>query len=153
MVNFDALPKDKPNNNSVAKGTYEAVIFDAKMVESKTGNGEYMNVSFKTASGFVNENYFDSDKPFLQWKLGQLLKATNVTLKGEGTLKDIAKVVKGKKVMIDADVNDRGYACIDYSGEGVYSIDTVTQADVEAAAALDAELTEAIEADILDEDF
>ena len=47
---------------------------------------------------FVNENYFESDKPFLMYKLGRLLKAV-VNYKGEGSLKDVAKV-KGKKVIV-----------------------------------------------------
>src|SRR5574344_1994874 len=107
MLNFSKLPTAKPNNNSVAEGTYNAIIFKSEMRKSKTSDNEYLNVSFKLdEGGFVNENYFDSDKPFLQYKLGQLLKACKVTLAGEGTLKDVQKVIQGKKVIIDVAVND-----------------------------------------------
>lgn len=167
MINFDSLPKDKPSQNNISNGTFTAVVFDAKMMVSKTTNNEYLNVSFKVDDGgFVNENYFESDKPFLLWKLSNLLKACGVQLEGEGSLKDVAKVIKGKKVIIDVAVNDRGYGALDYSGnnEGIYPIGgkstetetTVTAeqvSSVEDAAVLDADVEEAVEADLFDEDF
>lgn len=154
MVKFDALPKDKPSQNNVTDGRYTATIFDAKMVASKTTPGtEYLNVSFKVNDGFVNENYFDSDKPFLLYKLGRLLKACKVELAGEGSLKDVAKVVKGKTVIIDVVVNDRGYGALDYSGnnEGIYSIDEIE----ELTPTLEESIGEVIDTDvaILDEEF
>ena len=151
MLNFSKLPTAKPNNNSVAEGTYNATIFKSGMRKSKTSDNEYLNVSFKLdEGGFVNENYFDSDKPFLMYKLGRLLKACNVELKGKGSLKDVAKVIKGKKVIIDVVVNDRGYGALDYSGdkEGIYP---TTEDHV-----MDEEVSQAIEAntiDMSDEDF
>lgn len=167
MINFDSLPKDKPSQSNVSNGTFEAVVFDAKMMVSKTTNNEYLNVSFKIDNGgFVNENYFESDKPFLLWKLSNLLKACNVQLEGEGSLRDVAKVIKGKKVIIDVAVNDKGYGALDYSGnnEGIYPINgkaveaeptvTATQvAAVEDTAVLDADVEEAVQADLFDEDF
>ena len=156
MLNFSKLPTAKPNNNSVAEGTYNATIFKSEMRKSKTTDNEYLNVSFKLdEGGFVNENYFDSDKPFLQYKLGQLLKACKVTLAGEGTLKDVQKVIQGKKVIIDVSVNDNGYGSLDYSGnhEGIYAPDTAPTeeevADPFAAVAVDAEVEQAL----VDEDF
>ena len=127
------------------------------MLVSKTINNEYLNVSFKIdGGGFVNENYFDSDKPFLQYKLGQLLKACKVTLAGEGTLKDVQKVIQGKKVIIDVAVNDNGYGSLDYSGnhEGIYAPDAAPAeeeevADPFATVAVDAEVEQAL----VDEDF
>ena len=155
MLNFNALPQDKPNSNTVADGRYEAVVYKAEMVNKKDGSGEYLNVSFKLdKGGFVNENYFDSDKPFLQYKLGRLLKACNVSLSGEGTLRDVAKVVKEKRVIIDVVVNDRGYGALDYSGanEGIYPI-TATPAPT-ASVAMQPEVSQAIEANVdFNEDF
>ena len=156
MLNFEKLPQDKPNNNSVEAGRYEAEVFKTQMMVGKESNNEYLNVSFKIKDGgFVNENYFESDKPFLLYKLGRLLKACGVTLSGEGTLKDVAKVIKGKKVIIDVVVNDRGYGSLDYSGnnEGIYPING---AEVKATeeVTMDTEVSQAIEADVMtDEDF
>lgn len=161
MLNFDALPKDKPAGNSVNPGRYNAVVFKSEMMKSKTTGSEYLNVSFKIdGGGFVNENYFDSDKPFIQYKLGRLLKACNATLKGEGTLKDVAKVIQGKKVTIDVEVNDRGYGTLDYSGgnEGIYPLGeipaTADGGEVETpSVVLDSDLNQAIETEVVDEDF
>lgn len=153
MIQFNALPKDKPSQNNIKNGTYTATVFKCEMRTGKESGTEYLNVSFLCdGGGFVNENYFDSDKPFLQYKLGQLLKACNVTLEGEGTLKDVAKVVKGKKVIIDVVVNDKGYGALDYSGnnEGIYPVGTNTKSNTEEdAPELDTDIDEAIE----DEDF
>lgn len=160
MLNFDKLPTDKPNQNAVTEGRYTAEIFKCQMMVSKTTNNEYLNVSFKLdGGGFVNENYFDSDKPFLLYKLGRLLKACNIELNGEGSLKDVAKVIKGKKVIIDVAVNDNGYGSLDYSGsnEGIYNInetDVTTEDDLGQSVTIDPEVNQAIEADVdTNEDF
>lgn len=145
MLNFTSLPKDKPNNNSVAEGRYNAIVFKSEMRKSKESNNEYLNVSFKIDNGgFVNENYFDSDKPFLMYKLSRLLLACNTPLEGEGTLKDVAKVIQGKRVVIDVVVNDRGYGSLDYSGdkEGIYPIGYTGNEE------LDPEVSQAIEANV-----
>lgn len=145
MIQFNSLPKDKPSQNTIKNGRYTATVFKCEMRNGKDTGTEYLNVSFLCdGGGFVNENYFDSDKPFLQYKLGQLLKACKVTLEGEGTLKDVAKVIKGKKVIIDVIVNDRGYGALDYSGnnDGIYPIENNNTPE------LDADIDQAI-----DEDF
>ena len=145
MLNFTSLPKDKPNNNSVAEGRYNAIVFKSEMRKSKESNNEYLNVSFKIDNGgFVNENYFDSDKPFLMYKLSRLLLACNTPLDGEGRLKDVAKVIQGKRVVIDVVVNDRGYGSLDYSGdkEGIYPIGYTGNEE------LDPEVSQAIEANV-----
>lgn len=154
MMNFDALPKDKPNQNNVTDGRFRAKVFKTEMRTGKDSNNEYLNVSFKlNDGGFVNENYFDSDKPFLQYKLGRLLSACKVTLSGKGTLRDVAKVIKDKEVIIDVAVNDRGYGALDYSGnnEGIYPVDETPAptATVQASP----EVNQAIEADVDSEDF
>lgn len=161
MVNFDSLPSDKPNQNTVAEGRYTATVFDAKMMVSKNTNSEYLNVSFKISTGgFVNENYFESDKPFLLYKLGRLLKACDVKLAGEGSLKDIAKVIKNKTVVIDVAVNDKGYGSLDYSGnnEGIYSLNETlpshAEDDLGQEVTIAPEVSQAIEAAVdTDEDF
>ena len=89
------------------------------------------------------------------YKLGRLLDACGVTLSGEGTLKDVAKVIKGKKVVVDVIVNDKGYGALDYSNghDGIYPIGKVEVTAKPTAATLDPEITEAIEADVVDDDF
>ena len=148
MIQFNALPKDKPSQNTVKNGRYTATVFKTEMRTGKESGNEYLNVSFLCdGGGFVNENYFDSDKPFLQYKLGQLLKACNVNLEGEGTLKDVAKVIKGKKVIIDVVVNDKGYGALDYSGnnDGIYPVNAATNSDT--TPELEADIDQAIDDD------
>lgn len=151
MIQFNALPQNKPSNNSIKNGRYTATVYKCEMRTGKETGNEYLNVSFQCdGGGFVNENYFDSDKPFLQYKLGQLLKACNVNLEGEGTLKDVAKVIKGKKVIIDVVVNDKGYGSLDYSGnnDGIYPVNTTANVANDTPE-LDTELDQAID----DEEF
>lgn len=153
-LNFDALPTDKPNNSSsVEPGRHNAVVFKTEMRISKTNNQEYLNVSFKCdEGGFVNENYFESDKPFLLYKLNRLLKACKVQLAGEGTLRDVAKVIANKRVTIDVVLNDRGYGTLDYSdgNEGIYPVDEASAPKAE----LDNDVFAAIGDEVIvDEDF
>lgn len=153
MIQFNSLPKDKPSQNNVKPGRYTATVFKCEMRTGKDSGTEYLNVSFLLdGGGFVNENYFDSDKQFLQFKLGQLLKACKVTLEGEGTLKDVAKVIKGKKVIVDVVVNDKGYGALDYTGnnDGIYPVDTPSVSeteDIETPEVLDEDLNQAIDDD------
>ena len=161
-LNFSNLPTERPNNNgNLTDGAYKATVFKSEMRDSKSTPGsQYLNVSFKTEQGFVNENYFDSDKPFLQCKLGQLLKACKVTLSGEGSLKDVSKVIQGKEVMVDVIINDNGYPAIDYTGskEGVYPVtsakaETKKEETTTTETVLDEELNEVLDTNFTDEDF
>ena len=122
-IYFDKLPTDKPSS-AVEPGKYTGTVMKAEMVTSKAGN-DNLKITFKLdEGGFVNEFYQESEIPFIQYKIGRLLEATKVKLEGEGTLKDIAKVVMNRKVQIDVGVNDRGYNVVDYSGEnqGLYPV-------------------------------
>lgn len=153
-LNFDSLPKERPNNNStVEAGKHKATVFKAEMKESKAGN-PYLNVSFRTEQGFVNEGYMDIDKPFVLWKLGQLLKACKVKLAGEGTLKDVSKVIVGKEVMIDVVLNDKGYPTIDYSSnkDGVAPVGNTTEVVEETEEEIDPDVATVLNAEF-DEEF
>lgn len=155
-LNFDNIPSDKPSNTApIVEGRYLATITKAEMRVGKESGNEYLNVSFKIKDGgFVNDNYFDSDKPFNNYKIGRLLKACGVKLEGDFTLNDLRKVIVNKEVIIDAASNERGYGVIDYSGnnEGIYPTDATT---IESEAQVVEDPTE-IDADIaqaIDEDF
>ena len=144
-IYFDKLPTDKPSS-AVEPGRYNGTVFKSEMVTSKSGN-ENLKVTFKLdEGGFVNEFYQESEIPFIQYKIGRLLEATKVKLEGEGSLKDIAKVIANRKVMIDVGVNDRGYNVVDYSGEnqGLYPVakeseKTEDKSDIDAAIEQDDE--------------
>ena len=44
MLNFDALPKDKPNSNTVAAGRYNATVFKSGM---RIGSNKQQSIQFQ----------------------------------------------------------------------------------------------------------
>ncbi len=142
-IKFDGLPNARPSSfATIAEGKYDAQIQDAKMVVSNNTGTEYLAVTFITKDKeTVVENYFEPTKPFLQWKLARLIKACNIDLEGEGELKDLIKLIKGKKVTIEVMINDKGYSGLDYSDdkEGVYprSEETPVTQDTAVQEAID----------------
>lgn len=115
MINFDALPTSKPAGGGalLEKGRYAAVVKDAKMKTSSKGT-KYLTVMFQTKTNpavNVFDNFFDSDKPLVMFKLGQFLRALPNTISGQLTLEDIAKICMNKEmvVAIKQETNE-GYA-------------------------------------------
>jgi len=156
-IQFDKLPKEKPNQNAtINPGRYLVKISKAEMVERKEANS-YLRVTFVTKNKETfTENFFDDPKPFILYKISRLLLATEIVLEGEGSLKDIGKLIVGKKVIVDVVVNDKGYANLDFSDkkEGIYRTDEVVIDEVDAEPekpALDEDVNEAIASD--DDDF
>lgn len=157
-IQFDKLPKDKPNQNAtINPGRYLVKVTKAEMVERKEAS-DYLRVTFTTKDKETfTENFFEDPKPFLLYKISRLLLATNVQLEGEGTLKDIAKLIVGKKAIVDVTVNDKGYANLDFNDkkEGIYGTDEVVIGEVdtepEEEPALDEDVNEAIASD--DDEF
>lgn len=156
MIIFDKLPSKNPSTgSSIEPGRYLAQVSKAEIKQSTNSKEDYLKVTFITQDKkFVSENYFDRDNDFLRWKLGRLVNATNITLEGAGTLKDLTKLLVGRKVTIDVTVNDKGYANLDYSNgkEGIYQRDQVVTAEVEKEEpTLAADLSNAIAS--TDEEF
>lgn len=149
-IHFDNLPTEKPEGATTrTAGTFKARIVKAEIGKSKTSGNEQLVVSFKTEKGeFVNEYYQEGDSPFAMFKLGQLLLACAVKLQGEGTLKDISKVIINKDVIIDVVINDRGYGSLDYSKDKKGIMPVTTEVAVHTTETnLDPELEQAIETD------
>lgn len=157
-IQFDKLPTTKPNQNAtINPGRYLVKITKAEMVERKEGSA-YLRVTFTTKDKEVfTENFFEENKPFLQYKISRLLSATDIVLEGEGSLKDIGKLIINKKAIVDVDVNDKGYANLDFNDtkEGIYRLDEVVTGEVDAepeeTPALDEDVNEAIASD--DDEF
>ena len=136
MINFDALPTSKPAGGGalLEKGRYAAVVKDAKMKTSSKGT-KYLTVMFQTKTNpavNVFDNFFDSDKPLVMFKLGQFLRALPNTISGQLTLEDIAKICMNKEmvVAIKQETNE-GYAprnVVDAYDDVIYArIDTVAE--------------------------
>lgn len=149
-INFDKLPTTKPNQNAtINPGRYLVKVTKAEMVERATGE-PYLRVTFVTQNKETfSENFFNDTKPFILYKLGRLLHATDIVLEGEGTLKDVGKLIIGKKAIVDVIVNDKGYANLDFSDkkEGIYKTNEVVIDEIDKepeAPALDEDVTKAI---------
>lgn len=157
-IQFDKLPTSKPNQNAtINPGRYLVKITKAEMVERKEASA-YLRVTFTTKDKEVfTENFFEENKPFLRYKISRLLSATDVVLDGEGSLKDIGKLIVNKKAIVDIDISDKGYANLDFNDtkEGIYKLDEVVVGEVDAepeeTPALDEDVNEAIASD--DDEF
>lgn len=149
MINFDKLPSDKPSNNAtIEKGHYRAKITKAEIKTGKEDN-TFLLVTFKTKDEqYVSEVFTDTNKPFPMFKIGRLLKATGVVLEGTGSLADVAKLILNKVVEIDVDVNDKGYAGLDFSDkkEGMYPVESTSKV-AEPEPELDEDVAEALAED------
>ena len=44
MIQFNALPKDKPSQNSIKNGRYTATVFKTELRVGKESNNEYLYV-------------------------------------------------------------------------------------------------------------
>ena len=108
-LNYNALPKDKPAGNGFAvvpDGKYIATIKTAVMKKSTTSDNEYLEIQMNcvsedgTCTTTVFDKLFDSDKPLLQYKMGQFLRGIKVNLQGDFTLADLSKVIVGKRLIV-----------------------------------------------------
>lgn len=123
--NFDA-PVTKPGAAAVEPGVKTATIEAVELKESKTGR-QYISVKSKLEEGGVlYDSFFDGDKPFIQYKMGQFIKAIGLALSGDITLASIAKFIKpGMTFKVDVVADDKGYPTVDFSKDklGYYPID------------------------------
>lgn len=119
LLNFDKLPKTKPDGGGtlVPNGDYIFLIKKAEMRKPIKGGDDYMSVQLQCTSmdnkhtTIVFDNFFVSDKPLPQYKLAQFIRALQMDIRGEFTLKDLCKVIPDKKgiVALKTEENE-GYA-------------------------------------------
>lgn len=142
-INFDSLPTEK--SFGIEPGRYAGTIKSAEMrtpsSASSTGN-PYLSAKVELDNGkLVFINLFEPSKEFLAFQLGRFLNAIGVELKGQGELKDLIKVIIGKRLELQLVNNDRGYPTVDFTGssEGYYPVAQAAPkeaADKDPAAAL-----------------
>lgn len=109
-INYDALPSTKPQNVLPA-GYYMATIVKAEMKRSTNTGSDYLSLQYDLNNGAgVTGKLFDlqmeSEKEFLRYKLQRFLTALNLNLSGTFELKDLCKLVNGKKFIVDVTVED-----------------------------------------------
>lgn len=111
-INFNALPNEKPNALP-NPGTYFATIEKAEMKQpSDSSKPEYLNLTLalQTKDGKSAGKIFDmlseSDKDLIRYKLARFILALEIPITGAFELKDLTKIVTGKKLIVDVAVDD-----------------------------------------------
>lgn len=109
-INYDSLPSTKPSN-VLAKGFYQATIIKAEMRKSRNTGVDYLSIQYDLNNGKENvgklyDMQFDSEKEFLRYKLQRFLTALRLDLKGSFELKDLCKLVNGKRLIVDITIED-----------------------------------------------
>lgn len=111
-INFDALPKDKPEGMGFPlpeAGFHKAEIVKTQIKTSSAGN-EYLELQLKLdKGGMVFDRIMDSDKPALQYKIARFITACKLPLVGELTLEDLGKVVNNKRLVVDIELKENEY--------------------------------------------
>lgn len=106
-INFAALPTDSPNQ-LVAPGLYYAKVTDAVMTKPKdVTKPDYLLLTLALtdangkSAGTLQDGMYDSDKAAIQYKLGRFVRACKIQIPGVMELKDLAKLVINKEVVVD----------------------------------------------------
>lgn len=160
---FSKMPKERPSGgfDKLVPGKHKVEVISN---EIKTGqNGRYMRLTMKVVDGTnrIWTNLTESDKPFAQYIVRKFLEATGLTnFEGTFDLDDLAKLVNGRKLIVDVVVNDKGYGDVTFTdSDGFYPFDYL---DVDAtrvpqkeqdAKELDKEIEAAIVEEVEDEEF
>lgn len=148
-INFDALPTDKPAGSSfvVPKGRYLATIDKAEMKQGKdTAKPEYLNLTLelvnpedKTPVGKVWDIITESTADLAQYKLKRLIIALGLPIKGDFDLKDLAKMVVGKKMLVDIKIDEKASperSVVDATAAEIYYPLTAPNTEVPATPVL-----------------
>lgn len=109
-INYDALPSVKPQN-TIPVGYYMATIIKAEMRKSKNTGNEYLSIQYdlNNGAGVTGKLYdmqMESEKEFLRYKLQRFITALQLNLVGSFEMKDLCKLVNGKKLIVDVTVED-----------------------------------------------
>lgn len=167
-INFDSLPTDKPMS-TIPKGTYIATIEDAQMKQGQDlQKPPYLNLKYSLKNekgesvGILFDSLFESEHSLMQYKLKRFLTATQIPMTGVFELKDLAKVVKGKQIILDTLVEEKdgrpAKAVVDlFSGEVYYpmseAVNIFGTAPANTSAAGEINEADAETADANDEDL
>jgi hypothetical protein len=112
-INFNALPSDKPNALP-DPGKYFAVIEKAEMKSSTTdpNKPDYLSITFALTNkegkscGKIFDILSESDKDLIRYKIQRFITALNIPITGNFELKDLTKIVVGKKLILDVTIDD-----------------------------------------------
>lgn len=109
-INFNELPSNKPQS-TLPVGYYQATIIRAEMKTSKTSGNPYLSLQYDLNdgnghTGKLFDLQMESEKEFLRYKLQRFLNAMQLNLTGPFELKDLCKLINGKRFVVDVGVED-----------------------------------------------
>ena len=111
-INFDTLPKENPFGLP-DPGLYIAEIKEATTKACKDATKpDYLNMrySITTPEGKSGGSMYDiiseSDSQVVLYKIARFCRACGMPLQGSIELSDLAKVVTGKKILVDVKIDD-----------------------------------------------
>lgn len=143
-INFNTLPGEKPNAVT-PQGTYIGTIKEAEM-RQKEGRPPYLNLAIDLTDrlgkpmGRLYDILSESDKDLVRYKLKRFVEAIGLgpilAQQSKFELKDLAKMVVNKKLILDTKVEagTNGYpdkAVVDvFAGEIYYHMDQLGSLEV-----------------------
>ena len=112
-INFDTLPQENPFALPTP-GLYKATIDDAEMRRNKNDATKppYLNLKYKLtdmegkSKGVMFDILSESDSPVVGYKIARFCRACGIPLQGQIELSDLAKIVKGKEILVDVKIDD-----------------------------------------------
>lgn len=114
-INFNSLPQERPVQVLEA-GLYLGTIEDAEMRKSKTdpSKPEYLNVKYSVINsenkpaGKFYDIITESDNQYVLFKIKSFIDALRLPFEGDFELRDLARVIKGKRVILSITVDEKG---------------------------------------------
>lgn len=113
-ISYDSLPTTKPVGFTLPAGKYMATITKAEINFSPANPAPkgYLAVTYDITDGDKGkgkfwDNIFDSDKQLLRYKLMRFINALQLPLEGEFELKDLCKIIKGKKLVMILKIDEK----------------------------------------------
>ena len=115
-INFSSLPTEKPAMGFVIpKGQYIGTIVKSEMKQGKdTTKPPYLNIEMEitdeasnTAMGKVWAILTESEQPLPRYQLQRFINALHLPITGEFDLKDLTKMINGKKLRVDIAPEER----------------------------------------------
>lgn len=116
MINFDSLPKTRPNQ-TIPAGHYTAIVATAEMKPSKdTTKPNYLSVRLDIVDmhgnkvGSVFDIFTESEASLVRYKLQRFITALKLSIPSF-ELSDLPKIIVNKKLEVDLKIEQQeGYA-------------------------------------------
>lgn len=102
MINFDALPKEKPEGFDLPPEGFHKATVTKPVVKTSAAGNDYLEIQLKLATGgIVWDRIILSDAPALQYKIARYVKACKLPLTGEISLADLGRVTENKEIVVN----------------------------------------------------